>query len=92
MRKLYAIFNELKIKPNLIQTGAIGLQISVDDIAEKIDSFGQKASLFFDVQIEKGLNLLTLRHYNEETLQKHLMAKEKVLMQQNEVTIQAVYR
>lgn len=92
IRKLYAIFNELKIKPNLIQTGAIGLQISVDDIPEKIDAFGQKACLFFDVQIEKGLKLLTLRHYNEETFQKHLATKEKVLMQQNKVTVQAVYR
>lgn len=92
MHKLYAIFNELKIKPNLIQTGAIGLQISVDDIAEKIDGFGQKASLYFDVQIEKGLSLLTLRHYNGETLQRHLIGKEKVLMQQNEITIQALYK
>ncbi|MFX5747721.1 hypothetical protein ABTE19_22625, partial [Acinetobacter baumannii] len=36
MSELYNLFSRLKIKPNLIQTGAISVQLCFDDRAEKI--------------------------------------------------------
>ncbi|ANI89262.1 aspartate kinase [Arachidicoccus ginsenosidimutans] len=89
--KLYKIFNSLKIKPNLIQTGAISLQIAVDDVSEKIEAFGQKASEAFDVQIAKGFSLLTLRHYNDSALEKYVEGKEKILLQQSEAIVQVLF-
>ena len=63
---LYNLFAEIKIKPNLIQSGAVNLQVCVDDKPEKLDKLASAASEIFDVQIEKGLTLLTIRHYNED--------------------------
>lgn len=91
IKKLYKILNSLKIKPNLIQTGAIGIQIVVDDVAEKIDAFGQEAGKHFDLQVAKGFQLLTLRHYGCVSPQKYLSGKNKVIMQQNETTIQVLF-
>jgi aspartate kinase len=90
--KLYKAFGELRIKSNFIQTNAIGVQIVIDDIPEKIDLLAQNISAFFDMQVAKGFSLLTLRHYDESVLEKYLQGKEKVLFHQNTVTTQVLYR
>lgn len=92
MSRLYKILRELKIKPNLIQTGAIGVQVAVDDLLDKIDNFATVASEYFDVQVEKGLQLLTLRHYDQEAKANFLDNKDLVLFQQDDLTIQILYK
>ena len=92
MSKLYKIFRELKIKPNLIQTAAISLQVAVDDHPDKITQFAQAASEFFDVQIQKGLSLFTIRHYNEQAKQRYLSQKTQVVYQEDEKHLQLLYK
>jgi len=92
MSRLYEIFAHIKIKPNLIQTGAISLQIGLDDKPEKIDHLAAEASSIFDVQVEKGLSLLTIRHYTKELLDKMVNGKEIVLQQQDRETVQVMYK
>lgn len=92
MRKLYDILERSRVRTNLIQTGAIGVQICMDDKDEKTNEFAAQASDVFDVQLEKGLKLLTIRHYNQSLVDKMLEGKEIVLMQKTTETIQALYR
>ena len=88
--ELYKIFEEIKFKPNLTQNGAISLLCVVDGHAEKINELAQEATKLFDVQITKGLTLLTIRHYNE-SLVKELCGEGKiVLKQQTPDTIQVL--
>lgn len=91
MSRLYEIFAHIKIKPNLIQTGAISLQICLDDQPEKIDHLAAEASSIFDVQVEKGLSMLTIRHYTNELLNKMIEGKQIVLKQQDRETVQVLY-
>ncbi len=92
MAKLYEIFAQLNIKPNLIQTGAISLQIGLDDRPEKIEQFAAAASSIFDVQVEKGLQLLTIRHYTSEVLNKLMLDKEIILEQKTKETVQILFK
>ena len=89
---LYQIFKEIKIKPNLIQTGAVSLQICVDDRADKVELLASKASAIFDVQIEKNLELLTIRHYDDSSIQQLTLNKNILLSQKTSETFQALYR
>jgi aspartate kinase len=89
---LYNLFAEIKIKPNLIQSGAVHLQVCMDDRAEKLDKLASAASAIFDVQIEKGLTLLTIRHYNSESLNKLTGGKKIVLKQESEQTVQVLMK
>ena len=89
---LYQIFKDIKIKPNLIQTGAVSLQLCVDDRQDKVDHLAAAASDIFDVQLEKGLELLTIRHYNAEIIAKLLEGKQIVLEQKTIETLQVLYR
>lgn len=89
--QLYDMFATLNIKPNLIQTAAIKLQVCLDDRSDKIENIAALASEIFDVQVEKGLTLLTIRHYNEELVNDMLTGKTVVLTQKTTDTIQALY-
>ncbi|MFT3934909.1 MAG: aspartate kinase [Chitinophagaceae bacterium] len=92
MSRLYEIFAEVKIKPNLIQTGAVSLVVCLDDRTDKIEKFAGTASSMFDVAVEKGLTLLTIRHYTEQVLQKLTAGKQVVMRQQSEDTVQVLMK
>ena len=91
MSKLYQLFHKIKLRPNLLQTGAINVQVCLDYRADKIDQFASQASLFFDVQVEKELSLLTIRHYNTAVVEELTKGKNIVLTQRTKETIQLLY-
>jgi len=88
MSELYRILATLKIKPNLIQTHAVSLQMCLDDRIDKIEKLALAASQTFEVQVEKGLTLLSIRHYNDELVKKMTSGKTIELKQQSPDTIQ----
>jgi aspartate kinase len=92
MSRLYQLFGKIKLRPNLIQTGAINVQICLDYRADKIEQFASEASGMFDVQVEKELSLLTIRHYNTEIFEKLTAGKNIVLTQRTKETIQVLYK
>jgi aspartate kinase len=92
MSKLYLLMGNLKIKPNLIQTGAVSLVICLDDRSDKIDKLASAAADLFEVQVEKGLTLLTIRHYKDDVLEKLIRGKQVVLRQQSEDTVQVLMK
>jgi aspartate kinase len=89
---LYHLFGQIRIKPNLIQSGAVSLQVCLDDRVDKIEKLALAAAEFFDVQIERGLTLLTIRHYDEEVLQRLTAGRREVLRQQTKETVQILMR
>jgi aspartate kinase len=89
---LYHLFGEIRIKPNLMQNGAVSLQICLDDRPDKIDRLALAAAELFDVQIERGLTLLTIRHYDTEIVQRLTEGRVEVLRQQTTETVQMLLR
>jgi aspartate kinase len=92
MSELYQLFSSLKIKPNLIQTGAISVQLCFDNRTEKIDQLAAAASRLFDVQVEKNLALLTIRHHTKAIAEALTAKKEIILQQQTPAIVQYLYR
>ncbi len=87
---LYHLFEDLNIKPNLTQNGAITFMCVVDDRPEKIERLALEASSFFEVQIMKGLNLLSIRHFTKELFEKLTSGKNILLKQETPDTIQVL--
>ncbi len=85
---LYHLFEKFHIKPNLTQNGAISFICVLDDRTDKIEKIALAASDFLDVQVIKGLSLLTIRHYTNEMLEKITEGKSILLRQQTQDTIQ----
>ena len=90
--ELHKIFNAHTIKANLTQNAAISLVCCFDDAPEKIDSLAAEASAFFDVSLERNLELITIRHYNESEIENLTKNKVKLLQQTTQHTYQAVVR
>lgn len=87
---LYTLLAELHMQANLLQTGAVSIDICVDDKADRIEKFALSASDVFDVRVEKHLTLLTIRHYTETVLEKLSRGKLIRLRQQSPETVQLV--
>lgn len=88
--RLYHLLSDLHIQANLMQTGAVILQVCADNLTEKIEKFALNVSAFFDVQIEKGLTLLTIRHYQKELVDKFTDGRKIVLQQWTPETVQTL--
>lgn len=90
--QLYQLFEKLKIKPNLAQTGAISIVCVLDDRADKIEKLALSASEIFDVKVMRGLWLLTIRHYSNEVFEKMTNGKVILLLQRTPETVQVLLR
>jgi aspartate kinase len=90
--RLYDLFEEYKIEPRLIQTGAVSIHICMDDREDKIQKLAIAASEYFEVQVEKNLRLLTIRHYREDVLEHLTAGMTVVLKQQSPETVQVLMR
>ncbi len=87
---LYQLLAELHIQPNLTQSGAVTLQVCVDDDPAKIEALALRASGDFDVLVEKGLTMLTVRHYQPEMLEKLIGGRRIILQQRSANTVQSL--
>ena len=90
--QLQDIFHHLRVKSNVSQHTAISLLCCFDDHKEKIGQLAADASLLFDVEVEKGLTLLTIRHYNEAIIKSMTDGRQIVLEQKTPETVQVVMR
>lgn len=90
--KLYELFEEIKIRPNLSQNGAISILYCLDDRPDRIEKLALAAGEMFDVQLEKHLTLLTVRHFTEAVIQELTKGKIKLMSQENKHTIQIVMK
>ena len=89
---LYQLLMHLKIKPNLVQTAAIHVSICLDDAPDKIERLALEASDQFDVLVEKGLQLLTVRHYKADKIEQLVNGRDVQLRQQTKEIIQMVLK
>ncbi len=92
IEQLYHLLAGIRIKPNLMQSGAVSLQLCLDDRIDKVEKLALAAAELFDVQIERGLTLLTIRHYDEATLDRLTAGRQEVLRQQTPSTVQVLMR
>ena len=87
---LFHLFGKLKIKPNLTQNAAISMICVLDDRKDKIEKLALEASEFFDINVTKGLTLLTIRHYTREIYDKLTTGRKMLLLQRTNDTVQVL--
>ena len=90
--QLHKIFNKVKLQPNLTQNTAISFVCCFDGHEEKTGQIAAEASLLFDVDVERNLSLLTIRHYDVATIAKLTLGKNIILEQRTPETMQAIFR
>jgi aspartate kinase len=76
------------LKPALTQITALNILCVVDDWPQKLEKTATDCSLFFDVLVQKGVTLLTIRHYTEAIIEELIRDKKIILRQQTPETVQ----
>ena len=90
--EVYRIFEELKFRPNLTQNGAVSFLCVIDEHPEKVEGLAHRAAATFDVQLTRGLTLLTIRHYNDGLVSELCGENGIILKQQTPETIQVLLK
>jgi len=92
LSKLYNIFHDLRIKLNLMQNGAISFSCCIDQNAEKIEQLIRTLHQDFNITYNEGLELLTVRHYENGIIDKLINGKRILLEQKSPQTVQLVLK
>ncbi len=89
---LFKLFNEHRIKVNMMQNMAISFSVCVTNKPARIDALLQILEEEFKVVKEDDLELITVRHYKEEMLKE--LTQDKIILFEERIrqTIQMVVR
>ncbi len=68
IRPDFAKAADLRIFVNMMQNTAISFTICVGNVPDRIEKFIKAISDEFKVKTQEGLELITIRHYNQETI------------------------
>ncbi|MDA3928934.1 MAG: aspartate kinase [Prolixibacteraceae bacterium] len=86
MSWVFGIFSDLSMKINLIQQSALNLSVSVDIPEHGVMELIERLSEQFETRYNDGLDLLTIRYYTPEAIEKEV-SHRKVYVEQKSRTI-----
>src|SRR5690606_9525818 len=85
---IFNIFHKHKVKINMMNNSAVSFSVSVGDDVLKIDGLIQELKERFDVWHQKNLELVTIRYYNQQTIDRVLVDKKIILEVKDSYTCQ----
>lgn len=78
---IFDLFSSIGLKINLMQNSALSFSILVDEQKINIPSFIELLSKNYNVKYNSDLELITVRHYDQETIDRVTVNKEIILQQ-----------
>lgn len=78
---VFQVLDSLNIHANMIQTSALMLSLCFDEDERKLGKLSESLSASFKIKYNNGLQLFTIRHYNEG-LEKDYIGGGKILVEQ----------
>ncbi|HYW96183.1 MAG TPA: aspartate kinase [Bacteroidales bacterium] len=92
LETIIGIFARTHLKINLMQNSAVSFMVCVNNDRMKIPQVIKALEDHFTTETENGLELVTIRYYDEKTIKRVTVAKEILLEQHNLTTAQMVMR
>lgn len=88
---IFRHLSECGIKVNLMQNSAMNFSLCVDGDTTKLKKFIEAIQPYYKVLSNDKLELVTVRHYQSESLEAFLQNKKVYLDQRSRITAQVVY-
>ncbi|TDQ10965.1 aspartate kinase [Pedobacter metabolipauper] len=89
---IFNLFHKHKVKINTMLNSAISFSVSFDYDAKKLDALIADLSQQFKVKYNTGLELVTIRYYNQQTIDRVTINKNILLEVKSRNTCQIVMR
>jgi aspartate kinase len=89
---IFGKLSALNIKINLMQNSALSFSILVDQKKLKRDEFLALFQADYEVKYNENLSLVTIRHYDDQTIEQVIQGKEIILQQRTRHTARFVLK
>ena len=88
LSNIFLIFSKYNIRVNMMQHSAVSFSVCLDYDKYKIPNVLNELKMKFNVVFNEGLTLYTIRHYNQDSIERILNGKKLLLEQKTRNTIQ----
>lgn len=88
MQAIFAVLAALNIKANMMQNSALSFSLCIDDNAVLLDLLRQRISPQFQLRYNRGLQLITIRYYTQEIIDRIVAGRPVLLQQRSRLTTQ----
>lgn len=92
LSNIFDLFHKHRVKINTMLNSAISFSVSVDDNEEKIAKLIDALSTQFTIKYNKNLELVTIRYYNQQTIDRVTVNKGILLEVKSRHTCQMVMK
>ncbi len=89
---IFKALSKHKIHVNLMQNSAVSFSVCFNYNEEKFNSLLKELENQFIIRYNSGLQLLTIRHYNDDLIEKQVLGKSIYLEQKSRSTVQLLLR
>lgn len=92
LSRIFGRFAQAGVKINLMQNTAISFSVVVDNNPDRVPALLEQLKQDFRVTYNDGLELITIRYYNQDTIDRVLVNKKLLLEQKSRYTVQVVVK
>ena len=85
-------FAKLRVKTNVMQNAAISMAVVIDYNEEKLAELTHFLQPHFKVSVDMNVEVLTIRHYNDNIVNELTKGKDIIITQKTKDTVQFVYK
>lgn len=92
LEKIFSILAKYSLRVNLMQNTAVSFRICVNNDLSRIPRVIQDLEKDYKITMEENLELITIRYYDQATIDRVLLQKKVLLEQHSRNTVQMVVR
>lgn len=92
LSEIFAVLSQYRIKMNMMQNSALSFSVCTDHDPERLPKCIAALQDKYKVKYNEGVQLVTIRHYNDQAIEKVTNNKEVILRQTSRSTIQFVIK
>ncbi|MET3113273.1 aspartate kinase [Pedobacter sp. CG_S7] len=89
---IFSLFHKHKVKINTMLNAALSFSVSVDQHEVKVQALIKDLSFFYKVKYNIGLELVTIRYYNQQTIDRVTIKKQILLELKSRHTCQILMK
>lgn len=90
LQYIFSILSELNIRVNLMQNSALSFSICIDDNEMLLEALRQRLSSQFLLRYNRNLQLITIRYYTQQVIDRIVAGRPMLLQQRSRTTAQII--
>ncbi len=92
LNRIFRYFSDNGIKVNIVEASAVSIDVCVNDDREKVKAFIDDFGPEFNIVYNENVEMLTIRHYTENSIKNLVDGKEVLLEQKTRSTVRFVVK